>query len=163
MGDAIKGLLNNRRALQIAIDSFSSLLPYNRSHLLPTTRTILAALAEDRLTLSLRIELIIQGLPWEETAPELMKLTDELHAGALARALDALQQASTRPDARLFELETTFAASEDERLRRLALAALVAQSMQAKGWSDEAIARLQTYREDSSPLVAEAAQFTFIM
>jgi hypothetical protein len=119
-------------------------------------------LAEDRLTLSLRIRLIVKGLPWEEVALELAKLTKELHADALGIAQDAIQQASRRPDAQLFDLEMAFANSEDEGLRRLALAALVAQSKQSKGWSDERLACLQTYREDPSPLVAEAAQFTFV-
>lgn len=162
VGNAIRELLSNRRALQIAVDHFAATLSRNRSRLLPTTRAILAALAEDRLTLSLRIRLIIKGLPWEEVVPELAELAKELHADALERARDAIQQAYTRPDAQLFDLEMAFANSEDESLRRLALAALVAQSKQSKGWSDDCIARLQTYRKDPSPLVAEAAQFTFV-
>jgi hypothetical protein len=52
--------------------------------------------------------------------------------------------------------------NSDERLRLLALAALIAQSTQASGWSDEAIERLEIYRNDPSPMVAEIAQFTFV-
>ncbi|HVU68968.1 MAG TPA: hypothetical protein VHD63_17660, partial [Ktedonobacteraceae bacterium] len=115
----------------------------------------------DRLTIALRVEIIIAGLPWEEVAPELLKLAGELHAHALGTAWTSLQQSAQRVDARLDELEATLAASPDEGLRYLALAALIAQSTRADGWSDAAIARLHHYRADPSPLVAEAAQFTF--
>jgi hypothetical protein len=122
---------------------------------------MLAALAKDPLTISMRVELIIRGLPWEEIASELVSLTDVLHAGALRRADLALQQAATRPDVRLFDLETTLAASADERLRWLAVAALVAQTGQANGWNEERLARLKTYQADPAPLVVETAQFIF--
>ncbi|HEY4388858.1 MAG TPA: HEAT repeat domain-containing protein, partial [Ktedonobacteraceae bacterium] len=161
VGDAIRDLLHNRRALQIAIGNFASALRIGRRRLLPTTRAILATLAEDPLTLSLRIGLIVGGLPWEEIAPELMKLSPSLHANALIRAQDAIQQAQTRPEAQFSTLETALASSKGERMRLLAFAALIAQARQASGWTDECIARLQTYRDDPSPMVAEAAQFTF--
>ena len=160
-GETIRTLLSNRLSLSTACAAFSSTLPYQTGRLLPTTRAILAALAEDRLTIKLRVELIIQGLPWEEVAAELTKLVASLHADALERAKLIIQQASRRPDANLFDLEMALTKNDDERLRRLALAALVAQTQRAPGWSDEAIARLEQYRHDPSPLVAEAAQFTF--
>lgn len=128
---------------------------------MPTTRAILAALAEDPLTATLRTRLIILGLPWEEIIPELVKLADRLSIDVIVTAASAIRQAVTRPDAQMLRLELKLAASADEDLRRLALAALIAQSKQAQGWSDKAIARLQKYREDPSPMVAEAAQFTF--
>jgi hypothetical protein len=162
VGRAIRELLSNRRALQISIENFASRLSLSRRRLLPTTRAILAVLTEDQLTLSLRIELIVQGLPWEEVAPELIMLVNKLHANALVKAQNVLERAYTRPDAQLFDLEMALANSENEGLRRLALAVLIAQSRQGSGWSDECIARLQTYRNDPSPMVAEAAQFTFI-
>jgi hypothetical protein len=118
-------------------------------------------LSEDRLTLGLQISLIFDGLPWEEVATELIKRVDYLHADALEHAASMIHQSSRRPDADLDSLEATLAASDDERLRRLALSALVAGASQPTGWSKERIARLQTYQQDPSPLVAEAAQFTF--
>ncbi len=162
VGDTIRGLLDNRRALHIAIENFLPTLFISRRRLLPTTRTILAALSQDRLTISLRLGLILLGLPWQEVAPELIRLTDSLHADALAKAQLVIQQATRRPEADLLSLEMTLAASDDERLRRLALSALLAQSRQARGWSDALIERLSLYRSDPSPLVAEAAQFTFV-
>jgi hypothetical protein len=163
VGEAIKGLLSQRRALQTVCTTFLGALPNNRAGLQPTTRAILAALAEDPLTISLRAELIIEGLPWDgEMTQELVKLAPLLHADALASVQQAIQGAFFCPANQLFDLETTLAASADERLRRLALAALIAQSQQASGWSDEACVRLESYRSDPSPLVAEAAQFTFV-
>jgi hypothetical protein len=148
--------------LQIAVNAFLGLVRWNRQSLLPTTRALLAALAEDPLTVSLRLPVIVQGLPWEEVGPELSRLVDALHADALVVAEQAIQDATTRPDAELLALETLLAGSTSELLRRLALSALQARTRQARGWSDECIAHLENYRRDPSPLVAEAAQFTFV-
>jgi hypothetical protein len=161
VGDAVRSISGNRRALHITIKNFLLALYFDRRHLLPTTRAILVALSEDRLTISLRVEIIVSGLPWEEVAQELVQLSDKLHADALTRAQFAIEQAARRPDANLVSLEMTLASSSDERLLRLALAALVAQTKQVNGWSDERISRLQAYRDYTSPLIAEAAQFTF--
>jgi hypothetical protein len=54
------------------------------------------------------------------------------------------------------------AAHPDERLRRLAYAILrVSVTFPPQGWTPERLERLQKYRQDSSPLVAGVAQFTF--
>lgn len=162
IGEAVRALLPNRRALDFACDNYFSILPEDRESLESTTRAILSALVQDRLTISLRVRLIIMGLPWQEIAPELIKLAHELHADALTQAEEAIEEAATRPDADLTGLESALASSEDERLRRLALAALIVQAEESSGWSDEAVARLEVYRQDPSPLVAEQAQFTFV-
>jgi hypothetical protein len=57
-------------------------------------------------------------------------------------------------------LERSLAQREDERLRRIALAALEVQAADSRGWTSERLARLRAFREDPSPLVAAAAQFT---
>ena len=163
VGDTIRDLLGNRRALRTVAANFMSALYSNRRRLLPTTRAILAALSQDRLTISLRVEIMLLGLPWEEVVPVLVELAGELHADALGKAEHAIQRAVTaRPDADLFSLEMALVGSNDERLRRLALSALLAQSQQVNGWSDALVERLYAYRNDPSPLVAEAAQFTFV-
>lgn len=180
--EAMHMLLRNRQMLRISMISYLSALSTNRGQLAPTTSAILAVLSEDRLTCSLRVSLIIAGLPWKEVMPALMDLADDLHADALIWAERAIQsivpesgysystdefentlrEACQRPDADLYELEKGLIASDDERMRRLALAALVTQVNQAGGWTDERIARLQAFQRDPSPLVAEAAQFTFV-
>jgi hypothetical protein len=180
VGEVVRGLLNNRRALHITMSRFLSALGTRRRRLLPTTRAILAALARDRLTVALRVSVIIAGLPWDEVAPELMSMAHELHPDALHKvdfALYAmtgshvyqrsnkeetiLAYACRRSEFDLLAFEMALATSKDERLRRLALSALVAQAAQADGWTDERIVRLEAYRQDPSVLVAEAAQFTF--
>ena len=60
-----------------------------------------------------------------------------------------------------FGRTTTLAASGDENLRRLALAALMAQTNSRLGWNQTRVNRLLKYRQDKSALVAAAAQFTF--
>ena len=106
--------------------------------------------------------LIVRGLPWDEVASALANLAPMLHANALGAAPNAIWQAYLRPEARLLDLEMALKDSSDEGLRLLAFAALIAQSKQASGWTDACIARLQTYREDPAPMIAEAAQFTFV-
>lgn len=160
VGQAVRDLLRQRRSLQTVLQNFAAMLRYNRQVLLPTTRALLDVLSEDRLTISWRVTLSVAGLPWPEVTLALTRLANELHADALQRAEQVVHEAVSHPNADLLELETTLAQSDDERLRRLALAALVAQG-QASGWSDERIARLHVYQQDTSALVAEAAQFTF--
>jgi hypothetical protein len=162
IGNTLRKLLPNRRSLRTVIYTFTSSLSSARSRFLPTTRALLSVLSEDRLTLGLQISLIIDGLPWDEVATELIKRVDYLHADALEQAGSMIHQSYRRPDADLDSFEEVLAASNDERLRRLALSALVAGAHRPTGWSEERIARLQTYQQDPSPLIAETAQFTFV-
>jgi hypothetical protein len=87
---------------------------------------------------------------------------DLLHPDALAVALSAVTgsgAAAADPDD-LRQLEAALAAAGDERLRRLALAALIAQCHRPHGWNAERLQRLRSYRLDPAPLVAAAAEFT---
>jgi hypothetical protein len=162
-GRAVGTLLHNRRALQTTVHTLQSSLAWSREHLLPAARAVLQAMAADPLTASLRVELAAHALPWEELAELLAEMarSGELHAEALMTAAQAIHTAASRTDAvRLTSLDLEFFSSEDERLRRLGLAALAALAGPPRGWNDERLARLEAYRADSSPLVAAAAQFT---
>ncbi|GCE12398.1 hypothetical protein [Tengunoibacter tsumagoiensis] len=161
VGDTVRHLLANRQTLQSMLNAFVHNLSTNRKYLLPTTRSIHAVLAEDPLTLSWRLQILFWGLPWSEVIQEIIQMGPQLHADALSTVLNLIWPISRRPDADLAELENALATQADERLRRIALSALIAQTQQARGWSDEHIQRLQHYQLDSSPLVAAAAQFTF--
>ncbi|GCE07161.1 hypothetical protein [Dictyobacter aurantiacus] len=161
IGDTVRQLLPNRQALQSTLDAFASNLYFGRKHLLPATRSILSVLAEDPLTLSWQLSILFQGLPWPEVIQGIIQLGPQLHADALTSAAGQIDQLNRRPNANLAELEAALADQPDERLRRLALTALLAQTRQARGWSDAHIQRLRGYQRDSSPLVAAAAQFTF--
>lgn len=164
VGLAIEGLIANRRSLASAVQALKAQLTWSRGQFLPTARAVLEALATDPLTISLRVELAVQALPWHELAAMLANTvaSGELHAEALAIAAQAITQAASRSDATdLAQFEADLARCSDERLRRLAFAALVAQSQPPRGWNDERLARLQSYRTDPAPMVAAAAQFTF--
>ncbi len=158
---AVRTLLANRRALSSTIATFTSMLSRDRLRLLPTTRALLDVLQSDPLTLSLRLNLVLLGLPWDEAINTLLLLIPSLHPDALVKAQSNIAQAANRPDSDLLALETRLAASNDERARRLALATLITQSKQTDGWTDERIERLHHYQQDPSPLVAETAQYTF--
>ena len=73
-----------------------------------------------------------------------------------------LQEVTNRPDfVDLGQLEAALATSEDERLRYIALATLLAQAQQSWGWTEELRTRLQHYRTDQAALVSGTAQFIF--
>ena len=161
---AIGRMLADRRALRTAIDQLQAAVPRHRGRLLPVARAVLDALAADPLTVTLRVELAAWALPWDELPPLLAHLaaSGELHCDALGAVVLAVHRTVYfRPHRNdLTRLESTLAASPDERLRRVALAALVARSDGGRGWDDEHLARLRSYRADPAPLVAAAAQFT---
>ena len=86
-----------------------------------------------------------------------------LHSEALSSAVSAVAKTADWSDGDRWDvLADESAAEADERLRRLALAALVAAAIGAsRGWDDDRLARLEAFRADRSPLVAGVAQFTF--
>ena len=160
----IKQIMSNRRSLDLVMSSLQSRTSSFGRDLLPIAKAILSVLASDRLTVSYQIKLAVVALPWHELAEFLIELNQrgELHADALVVARSAILHAYYRPDAdRLYQLEATLAASTDEKLRRLALAALMAQTTAFFGWNRAKVERLLAYRQDNSDLVAAAAQFIF--
>lgn len=163
VGAAFGQILPNRRALWTALRALQPALYWNRAPLLPAARAVLEVMARDPLTASLRVELAVHALPGEELAALLTRMAQagELHAEAILDAVNALQSAASRPGAGgLRALEAALAVSDDAALRRLALAALVAQAQGRRGWADDLLTRLRAYRADAEPLVAAAAQFT---
>jgi hypothetical protein len=161
-------VLPERRVLQALLQALHAALGTNRSHLQPVVHGILAALRPDPLTVRLRVRLAVAGLPWSEVAPYLTELAaiDALDAESLLAAVQALEASGSRTGPpsdtnALPAFEAALAASPDARLRRLALAALVAQATQPAGWTAVLRARLAQYGTDPAPLVAAAAQFTF--
>jgi hypothetical protein len=117
----------------------------------------------------MRMELAIVSLPWDEVASILAEAaaTNTLHADVPHQACRTLGLMIRsygwigRPDSKeMIRLEEQLTTSHDERLRRIALVALVAQVEEARGRKAEHRARLETYRADPSILVAAAAQCT---
>jgi hypothetical protein len=160
---AVAGVLPDRRALVTAVAALQGAVGADRRRLAPVARAVLAALSPDPLTAGLRAGLAAAGLPWDEWAGLLrgMAATGELHADTLAAAAAGVSAWADRPDrGDLEKLEASLAAERDERLRRLALAALLAQARLPGGWNGERLQRLRAFRQDPAPLVAAAAAFT---
>jgi len=171
IGQAVRQILPNRRALREMVSVVQKDIPLQRGQFIPVVRAIIEALAPDPLTIGLRIKLAITALPWSEVASLLREAaaTGILHADALDQAYTSLgfiigrYGTIERPDSKeIIQLEEELATSHDERLRRIALAALITQAEIPPGWTSERRMRLQTYRQDSSVLVAAAAQFTLL-
>ncbi|SET40860.1 hypothetical protein [Hymenobacter actinosclerus] len=161
-------VLPERRVLQAVLDALRAALPGNRSRLQPLVQGLLAVLHPDPLTVRVQVQLAVAGLPWNELAAYLTNLaaTDLLDAESLLTAAEAIARsgpsAGQPSDANsLAAFERALAASSDARLRRLALAALLAQATQPTGWTTALRARLAQYGTDPAALVAAAAQFTF--
>ncbi|BDA70639.1 hypothetical protein CAL7716_048050 [Calothrix sp. PCC 7716] len=132
--------------------------------MLPTARAVIEAMREDPLTVTLQVSLAVYALPWEELATffQQLALEGKMHYEVLFRAVQGLEKISSRNDINeLIHLEEILAPSDDEKLRCIALAALITQS-KVQGWNDELKQRLYAFRNDPSPMVAEKAQFTLL-
>ncbi|HLW03281.1 MAG TPA: HEAT repeat domain-containing protein [Ktedonobacterales bacterium] len=161
LAQAVRNLLSDRRFLLSLTSVFSSANIQSKPRLLPVVRQMLEALAEDRLTGVIQVELAMAYLPPEELAVWFQAISQrgQLHAVALVRACDLMKNSAYRELAQLEALEVALASSPDERLRRLAFAVLEAESAKQGQWDEVHLARLQTYRADASVQVAAAAAF----
>jgi hypothetical protein len=163
IGDGIESFIGNRRALQTAIDILINTLSWRQSQLLPTARAVIESMESDPLTRCLQVKLAVAALPGAELATFLQKLVEaeQMHPEVLWSAVTSIERVTSTSDAsELVRLEEILSVSSDDRLRRIALAALIAQS-QADGWNDDRQQRLYAWRNDPSAMVAEKAQFTF--
>lgn len=131
---------------------------------LPTARAVIEIMTSDPLTTCLQVKLAVYALPWDELATFFQQLavSEKMHPQALLTATGEITNAQQRNDAHeLVQLEEILAPSEDDKLRYIALTALITQS-QVLGWNSERISRLYAFRNDPSAMVAEKAQFTFL-
>ena len=164
IAEAIKQIIRNRRSLNLVIANLQHIVFWNRIEFLPVVRAILAVLEIDLLTIEIQVKLAIAAFSGNELGDFLINLSNSnvLHSDALAAAIKTIESISQRNDiANIMVLESTLARSKDEKLRRLAVAALIAQTNSRLGWDREKVDRLLAYRQDTSPLVAAAAQFIF--
>ncbi len=90
----IQHLLLNRSALSTSIHILEDALTENRRELIPIVSGIIAVLAEDPLTISLRVELAIAALPWNEVETFLVEAAAavQLHAESLQIACRMLKK-----------------------------------------------------------------------
>ncbi len=163
IGQAISTMLPRRIALQNTILHLQQALIANKRLHMPTAYAVLDVLKQDVLAIRLSIMLAVIALPIEELIAYFIQLAANniLHAGLLAYACSLLENSQSRIDpADLVRLESALRTNSDERLRRLAFAALLALTRTAQGWTQEYLTLQQQYRNDPSSLVAEFALFT---
>lgn len=179
IGEAVRRLIPRRRVLSEVLPLFLSALRSNR-RLREAGRDIVAQLGGDNLCASWRVRVALHTLEPHEVLALLEELAaaELLHAETLRAACDDLapQMASVPSQYQAYfeaimtaeaqlrpseELEKVLCDHADERLRRIALAALTCAARDSSGWTTKRRARLLTYQNDESLLVASPAQFTF--
>jgi hypothetical protein len=161
----VRSVISNRGILLELTQCLSQMLKYEQQRMLPTARAVIEAMQEDPLTITLQVDIAIYVLPWEELATFFQQLAIEgkMHYEVLFTAIQGLEKITIRKDINeLIHLEQLLAQSDDEKLRRIALAALITQS-KVRGWNNLLKQRLYAFRNDSSPMVAEKAQFTILL
>lgn len=159
---AALAVVAKRRNILTFVEQLETALISQRSKLAAATFATISALEADPLTLSLRARLAIASMPWGELTQwlEEMEAKQLLHPDLLLEIGNRLTRTQRRDVGGLEELELALAKSDSESLRRIALYALVAQSGTYRGWTEDRFERLEAFRNDRSPFIAEVAQFT---
>ncbi|GCE21183.1 hypothetical protein [Dictyobacter kobayashii] len=127
---------------------------------------LLAVLAEYPATSKVRLDNAFKLLSMADIIEVLKQLAeaDQLYPEVLVDACERLQHSRTVTTDDLEAVQAALAEHPDERLRRVALAALTAQAHAqhySSNWTPALIARLYRYQSDPSPLVLEAALTIF--
>ncbi len=159
VGEVAAVLRANRVAISMLVAQVRGQAHWNRNQHAATVEAVLEALSPDPVLAGLCAELAVSALPAAVLPVWLNENVGTLHGGALPRAIAVLEAPRGLEPGELEAIETALAVAGDERLRRLALAVL--HGLARFGWTAERLARLETFRADPSPLVAEAAQFIF--
>ncbi|GCE06980.1 hypothetical protein [Dictyobacter aurantiacus] len=174
--ETIRVLGRDRRRLLMLLPRFSlwSSVKYRRYRNLSKSKlqgrrqlalALISVLGEFPATSQVRLRNVFTLLSIADVIELIKQLveTDQLHPEALMEACNQLNVVyHPRPLAEedLRAVQDALAAHPDERLRRVALAALCAQAHEthySSEWTPELTERLRVYQSDPSPLVAEAA------
>ena len=159
VGEVAAVLRVNRFAVSVLVAQVQGRAFWQRDQYAATVEAVLDALSPDPALAGLYAELAVSALPAAALPAWLGRAVETLHGGALPRAVAALEAPQGLRPGELEAIEAALAPAGDERLRRLALPALRGQRW--LGWTAARLARLEAFRADPSPMVAEAAQFTF--
>lgn len=162
VGALIQQLLPRRLSLKLVIETFVTRMRYAPARFIEATHAIVDVLKEDVLTSHLQATLVLLGLEWEAVVTTFLRL--EGNGGLTYQALQAIQNYFTarvsRDEQGASAAETVLGASPIPAVRHIGLLLLSAIG-DRHGWTEERIAKLETYRRDNSILVASAAHFTF--
>ena len=159
---AAAAVISKRRNVLKFVEHLEAALSTSRSKLIPATYATITALEPDLLTLTLRARLAVASMPWSELSQWLKELDEKqlLHPDLVAEIGNRLCSSRRNDIDELSEFESELSASDSVSLRRIALYALMAQSGTSRGWTEERLHRLESFRNDSSAAIAEVAQFT---
>jgi hypothetical protein len=164
VGELVQASLANSRALLSLVGTLRGALHWDPLGLRATAQAVVQALDASPLATTLQVQLAAEGLAWDELITLLRRLAadDALHAEATMAVVTSVMERAARADGDgLATLEAALRAAPDERLRRIALAALVGLACPPRGWSRSLRELLVAYRADPVPLVAGAAHATF--
>ena len=158
---AFARLLPRRRELVVAVTNFAAATRPLGVRLLEVRSAVLAAVEAEPALVGLQVRLAAARLPAEPFARwvEMLVGTTRWHAATQLAALDALFGAGHWAE-ELEQAEAAWATSADPAVRWLALRTL-AWAAGGQGWTPDRRDRLELYRDDPSPLVADEAALTF--
>lgn len=164
IGAAVDSLIRagqpRRRSLEALLHTTWNKLCASSGPWRPTLDVVLASLADQPLLVTWTARLIAAGLSGDSLCERLEALAPRLHAESLMTLIGSLANTDSPDLADWSRVERRLGSSDDERLRRVALAALLQQALRA-GWTTELRERLESYRRDPAPLVASAAAVVF--
>lgn len=160
--NAATAVMHKRLNIKTLIECIEGSLNFQRSRIVQGVYPTIAALEEDPLTLTLRARLAVVSMPWHQLAQWLKDLDDrkQLHPDLIHEVGSQLKQSLRHDFEQVVELETELRKTDSDPLKRIALYALEAQcEEELDGWNAERLERLESFRRDSSPYIAEVAQF----
>ncbi|HEY2783969.1 MAG TPA: hypothetical protein VGJ05_03265 [Fimbriiglobus sp.] len=154
-------LLPQRRELASSVAEFAVATRPLGPRLVEVRSAVLAAVEADPAAVSLQVRLAAARLAAEPFARWVLGLvgTARWHAATQSAAFDALCE-TAQPAEDLERADEVWAASPDPAARWLALRTLTHVASQ-QGWTDARRGRLDRYRADASPIVADEAALTF--
>ncbi|KAH8671788.1 hypothetical protein BGZ60DRAFT_537224 [Tricladium varicosporioides] len=172
VGDVFRKILPNKRVLKMVHKQYIAVIdPVWNKPLFPCTRLILDILAQDRLTTSLRLALIFHGIPFSDQLQYLLGIIPSLHPDALHMATMFISRdpedgynnrykSPEPPKPIAIANEQTLGEHQDPRGRRLGLAYLcmLGGERENEVWTREMKKRLEWYKSDEDPGVAEWAE-----
>lgn len=160
-GRAILNLLPHRRVLASIVLELASVTASFGNRLLRIRTEVLEAIETDRSTIALQVRLAATRFNADAFAHWALKFvgTERWNVATQLIVHDALRERKhSTTDLEL--AEDVWGRSSDAPARWLALKVLVGVASD-QGWTESRRARLDRYREDESPLVADEATLTF--
>ena len=158
---AFTRLIPRRREPAAAVTNFAAATRLLGPRVLEVRSSVLAAVEADPAVMSLQIRLAAARFATEAFARWVLNLvgTARWHAATQTAAFDALCEIGNSAE-ELERAEAVWATSPDPAARWLA-ARILSVVASTQGWSEDRRGRLQRYRVDPSPLVADEAELTF--